>query len=77
MVKFIVCSKCGRVMDCCKTGKDVRFQATQQTYAGDEYQCKECGLRVVVCDSAARSEAYSSKNDGYWPPNDEAVVVKK
>jgi hypothetical protein len=50
---MIICSGCGNVMHCVKTGRDVNFQPSNLTYAGDEFECLFCEKRVVICGVGA------------------------
>ena len=47
--KSIICSGCGNVMHCSKTGRDVNFQPSNLTYSGDEFECLFCENKVVIC----------------------------
>jgi hypothetical protein len=44
-----ICSECGNVMHCSKTGRDVNFQPSNLTYSGDEFECLFCENKVVIC----------------------------
>lgn len=43
---MIVCSKCRKEMICRTTGMRCVF-GEDHVYAGDEFECKHCGARIV------------------------------
>lgn len=49
---MIVCANCKKEMNCIKNGSYVRFKNGHHVYAGDQYQCNECGATVNVTNGA-------------------------
>ncbi|PNV83811.1 MAG: hypothetical protein C0610_16660 [Desulfobacteraceae bacterium] len=43
---MIVCTNCRKEMVCCRTGVLVLF-GTSHGYAGDEFECPECGNKTI------------------------------
>ena len=41
-----ICVKCRKEMRCYKTGLGARFGA-DHVYAGDAYECPDCGVRII------------------------------
>lgn len=46
-----VCARCKREMRCKKNGIIVRY-GIGHCYAGDKFECPECGAEVVICNQA-------------------------
>ncbi len=57
------CTACGLEMTCIKTGRDVTFTNTNQTYAGDEYECPFCENKIIACTQPRYSKD-EDFNDG-------------
>ena len=47
-----VCAKCKKEMKCTKTGRWVIWRPSH-VYAGDEFECPDCGALVVVTNSSS------------------------
>lgn len=57
-------------MHCSKTGKRVVFPVNH-VYAGDEFQCKGCGAKVVVTNLTPYPDPQATTYD----PNDPTTFV--
>lgn len=45
-----ICVNCRKEMKCTKTGRTAVF-CGNHCYPGDEFTCKSCGMKVLVCNS--------------------------
>lgn len=43
-----ICTQCAKEMVCIKTGK-VAIWHGKHCYAGDEFECPECGSTALIC----------------------------
>jgi len=58
------CTACGLEMICTKTGRDVTFTKTNQTYSGDEYECPFCENKIIACAQIPRHSHGENFDDG-------------
>ncbi len=60
-----ICSKCKTEMFCCKSGKKAIFGASH-VYNGDEFQCKICDNKVLVCVDVPHEDKNCRGEDGSY-----------
>jgi hypothetical protein len=65
-----ICIKCQREMRCFKTGAIAHF-GHGHCYAGDIYECPECGEQTMVCNN----QSYHNENIASANPNPNLMVV--
>jgi hypothetical protein len=53
---MIVCSNCKKEMKCTYNGIACRWNQGSHVYAGDEFTCMECGLKIVRCNDRPHYE---------------------
>lgn len=60
-----ICVKCRREMRCTKTGATCRWNQGTHVYSGDEFECPECGAKIVHCNNNPWHQEYPviSKHD--------------
>ena len=72
---MLICSNCRTQMKCIKTGRDVTWKDTNQTYSGDEYECSFCGNKTILCNSAPRN-SYNEDTEDHIIMNKPVVLEK-